>query len=234
MLFGRALTASAASEVLSLRPILLTSFALLCLAHASADQTLYDGRKGTAPDRQKWTFFATGGSQSFSKASRAPTFSTLGHSAFQGGYSRLLPFNLSRAKGYAVNFDLQVLAETHGTPNRAGVDLIVLGADKKGLELGFWTDQIWAQGDKPLFHHAEGAALNTAAKLVHYQLQVQGRSYRLFADSRPVLSGPIRDYTAFEGFINPYRTPNFLFLGDDSTSASGSFRLTRFSVSRRK
>jgi hypothetical protein len=34
-----------------------------------------------------------------------------------------------------------------------------------------------------------------------------------------ILSGPIRDYTAFNGFPNPYRTPNFCFLGDDSSSA---------------
>lgn len=217
-----------------MRSILLTAIALLYLAHSSAGQTLYDGRKGSAPDKQKWTFFATGGSQTFSKADGATTFSTLSHSAFQGGYSRLLPFDLKRAAGYTVSFDLQVLAETHGTPNRAGVDLIVLGADKKGLELGFWNDQIWAQGDNPLFHHAEGAAFSTTAGMIHYDLKVQGRSYRLFANGRAVLSGAVRDYTAFEGFINPYRTPNFLFLGDDSTSAAGRFRWARFSITRSK
>ena len=35
----------------------------------------------------------------------------------------------------------------------------------------------------------------------------------------------VRDYTAFSGFPNPYSSTNFLFLGDDTTSAGGAFVL---------
>jgi hypothetical protein len=32
----------------------------------------------------------------------------------------------------------------------------------------------------------------------------------------------VRDYTAFSGFPNPYASTNFLFFGDDTTSAGGA------------
>ncbi len=35
----------------------------------------------------------------------------------------------------------------------------------------------------------------------------------------------MRDYTAFAGFPDVYETPNFLFLGDDTTSAAGDVTL---------
>ena len=41
------------------------------------------------------------------------------------------------------------------------------------------------------------------------------------------LQGGVRDYTSFTGPIDPYETPNFLFIGDDTTSARGAYRLRR-------
>ena len=193
--------------------------------------TLYDGARGTTPDAQGWMFYTTGGHQTLPHGGRATLFSTLGDGTYQGGYLRTVPFPLSRVRGYTLGFDLQVLAETHAVPNRAGVDLIVIGDDRKGIELGFWADQVWAQSDKPLFLHAEGVPFTTTAGLVHYALAFRGPSYSLSADGVRILSGPVRDYTAFHGFPDPYRTPNLLFLGDDSKSAAGSFRLARFQVS---
>lgn len=199
---------------------------------------LYDGAKGTTPGQQRWIFFATGGVETKPKGSAATTFSTLGNRSFQGGYSTIAPFPLERKAGYTIGFDLQVVAEAHVVPNRAGIDLLVLGHDKKGIEMAFWTDQVWAQSDKPLFLHAEGAALDTTARgrgaagLIHYELRVRGAAYRLLADGRPVLGGRVRDYTAFEGPINPYRTSDFLFLGDDTHAAAGEFRVSRVWIRR--
>jgi hypothetical protein len=45
-------------------------------------------------------------------------------------------------------------------------------------------------------------------------------NYVLRANGTTILTGPIRDYTAFAGFPDVYETPNFLFLGDDTSSAS--------------
>jgi hypothetical protein len=37
---------------------------------------------------------------------------------------------------------------------------------------------------------------------------------------------------SFEGPVNPYRTPNFIFLGDDTGSARAKIRLAYVAVSR--
>jgi hypothetical protein len=40
-----------------------------------------------------------------------------------------------------------------------------------------------------------------------------------------VLSGGLRNYSAFSGPINPYILPNFVFLGDNTSSASATVEL---------
>jgi hypothetical protein len=89
----------------------------------------------------------------------------------------------------------------------------------QAIELAFWTDEIWAQegGTDALFTHAEGAAFNTTAALTTYELAVQGDEYALFAGGSQILSGPLRDYTALESLIDPYETPDLLFLGDNTS-----------------
>ena len=202
-------------------------------SRASQALTLYDGTRNTTPQGQDWLFYTTGGFQTPPHGTGSATFSTLSNAAYQGGYLRIVPFPLDRAGGgYTLHFDLQVLAETHAVPDRAGVDLIALGADKKGIELGFWTDQVWAQSDVPLFKHAEGAPFPTTTALVHYALTFRGQSYVLSANGASILSGRVRDYTAFHGLPDPYQNPNVIFLGDDTKSAAGSFRLARVTVSR--
>jgi hypothetical protein len=130
---------------------------------------------------------------------------------------------LDRSAGYSVSFDLRLLSETHASNDRAGLSIIVLGHDLQGIELGFWTNEIWAQSG-PTFTHAEGAAFNTTAKITTYDLNISGSTYTLLADSVPVLTNTLRDYSAF-GF--PYTTSNWIFLGDDTSSARGSFEVSR-------
>jgi hypothetical protein len=140
---------------------------------------------------------------------------------------------LDRTAGFQVNFTLQVEHETHANQNRAGFSVIILGEDAKGVELGFWQDQIWAQSDDltgGLFKHGEGAAFATTTGLTEYQATVTGDTYILTANAQPILSGPLRDYGKFDGFPDPYETPNFLFLGDDTTSAQARVRLSFLSV----
>jgi hypothetical protein len=52
----------------------------------------------------------------------------------------------------------------------------------------------------------------------------------LSADAQTILTGPVRDYSEFDGFPDPYQTPNLLFLGDDTTSAQAGIRLSYLSI----
>jgi len=68
--------------------------------------------------------------------------------------------------------------------------------------------------------------------LRQYRLTVLGDRYVLLSDDAVLLTGPLRDYTAwpglsvpFLGTLDPYQQANMLFLGDDTSSASANFKL---------
>jgi hypothetical protein len=65
---------------------------------------------------------------------------------------------------------------------------------------------------------------------VTYELRVKGDGYTLLAGDETILSGPLRNYSAFSGPIDPYETPNFIFLGDNSSNGSARVRITGLSV----
>ena len=99
--------------------------------------------------------------------------------------------------------------------------------------MAFWRDEIWAQSDDGtggLFTHGEGTAFATTTGLTEFQLTIVGDTYTLTAGAEPILTGPLRDYSHFEGFPDPYETPNFLFLGDNTTSAESRVRLSLVSI----
>ena len=179
-------------------------------------QVLYDGTLGL-PGAQGWTYFATGGSQTPTGSGVLLDLSSA--NSLQGGY-QLGTSRLNRTNGFAIVFTSQMIAETHANNNRAGFSVIVLSDDKRGLELAFWTNTIFAQSDLPLFTHAEETNF-VATNSVVYALSFHPTNYVLSANGTNILSGPVRDYSAFAGFPNPYSTPNFLFFGDDTTSAGG-------------
>ena len=140
---------------------------------------------------------------------------------------------LDQTMGYRVNFALQVENESHTNNDRAGFSIIILGADAKGIELAFWRNEIWVQGDENtggLFKHGEEVTFPTNTALTDYQLTILDDTYTLSANAKPILTGPLRDYSKFEGFPDPYETPNFLFFGDDTTSAGARVRLGSVSI----
>lgn len=135
--------------------------------------------------------------------------------------------------GVEMNFRLQVEHETHSNHNRAGFSVIILDQDAEGIELAFWGNEIWAQNDDRtggLFTHGEGVPFATTSSLADYQVTIVGDTYTLSVNSNPILSGPVRDYSKFDGFPDPYETPNFLFMGDDTTSSQARVRLGFVSV----
>jgi hypothetical protein len=128
-----------------------------------------------------------------------------------------------------------VIAESHISNDRAGFSLLVTSSDKRGIELGFWENEIWAQegGSSQPFTHAEGAAFTTTTDLVEYRLSVLGNSYTLAANGSTVLAGLLRDYTAAPSPplpVNPYKTANLIFLGDDTSAAQARIKLRGVAV----
>ncbi|MFB8789132.1 MAG: hypothetical protein U7123_09850 [Potamolinea sp.] len=95
------------------------------------------------------------------------------------------------------------------------------------LELGFWQNNIWAYNLG--FTRGENVNFNTTA-MQAYALYVKGTTYRLFiaGSTTPILQGQLRQYTGFKaplGLPNPYTTPNMIFFGDDTSSATSKSTL---------
>lgn len=211
---------------------------------AAGETVLYDGSLDTGtPDTQGLAYFGLGATQTF--ANGATTLTTSPQKDSQAGYTARaqLPI-LDRTVGYVVRFSVQVVGEDHAgsdkngdmIADRAGFSVIVLSSDQVGIELGFWPDQIWAQEDgaaqpppntNTLFTHAEGGTFDTTSALIAYELRIQGDSYTLSSPGTVVVSGQLRNYSAFGA---PYTNPNFLFLGDNTTSASATVRLAAVSI----
>ncbi|NJM07588.1 hypothetical protein HC891_17470 [Candidatus Gracilibacteria bacterium] len=207
---------------------------VLAVPVQSATVTLYDGSLGTKPSAQG--FFL--GCENFpfpcapedwteTVENGGVTLDTTPDESEKVGYiGDIRAYDaLTRADGYTLRFTVQILDEQHSSVNRAGFSVIVLSNDLKGIELGFWEDEVWAQDYPPAFVRDEGVALDTTT-LRTYELTIQGDSYTLRSGST-VLSGPLRDYSAFG---EPYNVPDFMFLGDDKTSAAAKIRLTAVDV----
>lgn len=184
-------------------------------------QTLYDAATGTLPEAQGWTYAAIG-SATEQVTNNSVLLDTSLATNTQAGWSQVSGTDLDRSKGFTLLFKARLNAEIHASTNRAGFSVILLGDDKRGIELGFWTNTIFAQTDSPLFTHGEEAGFSTSATFVNYALTLLATNYALRANGAVILSGPVRDYTAFNGFPNPYRTPDLVFFGDDTSSASAS------------
>ena len=209
-------------------------FALVLSQSAFADLVLlYDGTG--LPSSQAWLGFAgLGGVAQQTSVPGGVRLQT--DTEVSAGYSNyLLPGLLKNAAfpslnanvGFELSFSLAVTAESHSSNDRAGFSAIILGSDRKGIELGFWTNEIWAQSSNPLFTHAESVAVNTTLRR-DYRLQIVANTYTLFDGSNTLLTGATRDYTAFNSF--PYTQANFLFLGDDTSRASADITLGKVAL----
>ena len=216
---------------------------------AATTLVLYDGSRNTGtPDRQSMLYQSRptppAATQSF--ADGVTTLTTTQKISDLAGYSDnpLFVPALNRAIGFTLHFTVQLVEENHATSDkngdgigdRAGLSVTLLGSDHKGIELGFWPDQVWAQQDgtaepppntNTLFTHAEGAAFDTTADMITYALSIQGDSYILVSGDTTILSGRVRDYSA-EG--QPYTINNFLFVGDNSGTADGVIKLSAVSL----
>lgn len=197
---------------------------------------LYSG--SGLPSLQPWLSYAddrliSGGTASQSTASGGVQLATdLPVSAGYSNHNVLSQLKnpnfpeLVRSQGFQLTFRNQILSEQHGSIHRAGWSVLLLGQDRKGVELGFWENEIWAQSQSPLFQHGEGVSFDTRIAR-DYRLQILGDRYALAADGLTILEGDVKDYSSFG---NPYNLPNFLFFGDNTSSAGGTSILGKVSL----
>lgn len=145
---------------------------------------------------------------------------------------------LNPLTGFSVSFNVAIADET-SNPTRAGFSAIVLGSDGRGVELGFknfTVDYIFAQAaDLTNPAEAEQVTQNINAATT-YTLNVLGDNYTLFANSSPILTGPLRAYN-FNPLastpqlpFNPYTATNFLFFGDNTDQGRATFTLGAIST----
>ena len=201
---------------------------------------LYDAATGAVPGTPLMSFidFPSGVAQpTYSDSATVLDTTTSGRDTYAGWTSSGattpgFPI-LDRRAGFQVDFTLQLETESHKNNDRSGFSLILLDENARGIELAFWENEIWAQSDSNtgrLFQHSEGVSFPTSTGLIEYRLTFTDDAYTLIANTQSILTGPLRDYSEFDGFPDPYQTPNFLFLGDDTTSAQARVRLRFVSI----
>lgn len=204
-----------------------------------AERVLYDGTTAQSPTSAGWTLITDplfGAQVTETPGAVGVTLDSTVAISDKGGYfSNAISspaIVLDRDVGFTLRWRALVSAETHLTNDRAGFNVLVVCSDLMALELAHWENEVWAQDGPPnTFTHAEGATVNTTS-LREYELIVQGDTYALNVDGGEVLTGNLRDYSSFDpGLpINPYTTPNMIFLGDDTGSASASVRIDYISL----
>lgn len=205
-----------------------TALTLLMTTNAgsAAPVVLYDGTQ--TPDQQQWIYKSTSPAAVVTPTGRGTILDTMADNGMYAGYFRVSPVKLDRNKGYTVKFKVRVSNQSSASNARAGFSIIVnsdarIGTQPYGIELGFWKNSIWAQNVG--FTRGEEKSINTSSPWRTYTLAVQGTQYQLFVNNfpRPILQGPLRQYTGFNppaGVPDVYKIPNLIFLGDDTTSAS--------------
>lgn len=150
---------------------------------------------------------------------------------------------LNRHMGYQLHFQLKLDSESHAgsdrngdlIDDRAGFSIVLLSSDVEGIEVGFWIDEIWVQEDDSqqagnLFTHAEGKTFNTTAVLTDYNLTIRDDAYMLETNGQCLLTGSLRNYSNFTGVIDPYETPNYLYMGDNTSSAQAKVQLGNIGI----
>jgi len=211
----------------------------------SNEFVLYDAAWGGPPSDQGWWFLCdpldAATSESFGELSVA--MDTLPATSWKAGYFTQEPLTgerfrhpnlpqLDSASGFVVGISLAVEKEKHLRPDRAGLSLLILCSDGQAIELGFWRDEIWAQGDqgRVLFQDSkqETAAVQAGEAGIRLEVRIQGGRYTVVRSDRELLSGPLRNYSAFGAF--PYTARNMIFVGDNTSSAGARFRLERVAV----
>ncbi len=157
---------------------------------------------------------------------------------------------LDATTGFAVSFRASLQQESHigaadinqdGKADQSGFNVLVISSDNtKAIKLGFFSDRIWAYNNDGT--QAEFAQFDTHV-MKNYQVVIKGNTYTLMADGVEILSDQLRNYSnlpsPFAGINNPYNNPgnpnpytqsNYIFFGDDATTAGADVLLSNIQV----
>lgn len=231
-------------------------FAVLLISVASCSHAavLYDATTGTTPNEQGWTSLSNPifGEAHHTIREGTLVLDSLSVLSDQAGYFSKVPaLSLEHPQSpvvdlkqqvFAIDFSIRLVAAVDapdtdaryvGQRNRGGFAVIAIGEDLTGVELQFQSDHIVALDNADsAFSIGELVSLNTGA-LREYRLILEKSGYRLFTDGTLLLTGPVRDYSAFAPsppFDFPYTTPSFFFFGDDTARAGARTEIERFAV----
>jgi hypothetical protein len=204
---------------------------------ASAVTTvLYDGNSGVLPDAVTspyLSFGALGGSAITTAINGGTKIDTTSTPAMYAGYSNyngtVLTPKLDSTAGYTLSFTITINSQTNTSLYRAGFSTIVLGNDNRGIEIGFRGNDIFAQPNKDFDSIVASEQKNYASSILGiqttYAIAVKDNAYILSGDDTELFGGLLRNYSAatiVPPLPNVYKVPNFIFLGDDTSSASAS------------
>ncbi len=163
---------------------------------------------------------------------------TNGAVTFNGFRNSAFPI-LDSIAGYTLSFTVKLNNSQTNNPYRAGFSALVVGNDRKGIEIGFRNPttpngvaDIFSQNDlnrtSPLTNPNSIGERNVnlggiLSNFTTYNLNVSGDNYTLTTGANTILSGLLRDYkNASTPGSDVYRTPNLIFLGDNTNFASAS------------
>jgi hypothetical protein len=230
------------------RPLLvgLLLFGLSAPTVWAQTTVLYDGALGSDPTsagQGPWLTYYDNAPGTFYTFGASTTLDTTASNGISAGFSNHTPLPvalvnaafpvLDRTVGFVVTVSgLQVTGAAAPSPPRAPFNIIALADDLLGVELGFAADRVFSQADAPLFGAAAESYIDPGlfASGHDFDLAISGSSYILYMDGASILSGPLKDYSAFAGVPNPYIIPNFLFFGDNTTSAGGTATFSGLAV----
>ena len=174
---------------------------------------------------------------------------TTANSAEYSGYSNYNPssftyFNpaifqastLNQATGYSITFTVglsNVVNSSTTADPRAAFSVIAVSSDKKGIEIGFRPTAIFSQSASFGIESETSLISIDTSISKDYTLTVFNDTYSLSLSSSgtPIINGALKNYV-FDPTLsspslpfNPYTTSSFLFFGDDTGKASGTFTL---------
>lgn len=226
-------------------------------------KTLFDGAKGTLPGSQGWLAFGQDPDGAASQTlktgfSEQENYTQLvtkltgraGYSNYKATFAAYINSgfpSLVREDGFNLKFRLKLNAEDHGTSSsRAGFSTTLLSSARLGVELGFWSNEIWAQrggslSSGTLFTKGESSGTFSTQSWRTYDLLILEGQYYLSSAGKILLLGVLKDYSAFpyaqvrlsDGSslpYNPYAQANYFFAGDNTSSASSDVSIGLFAI----
>ena len=201
---------------------------------------LYNGSLGDPTSQTYLTYATDAGSAQYIVGPSSITMNSTSLAAIHSGFADYNTLGttlqnssmpaLDRAAGFSVSVTMRTISETHSSLNRAGFSLIALSSDHQGIEVAFWQGEVWAQNTNFTKSATEDAIFDTTAALTTYTIAVQGAGYTLTENGTPLFSGAVRDYSASGAIPNVYALNNFIFFGDDTTSAAGSNEVSNLTL----